>query len=258
MPSLNPAGPTVQPRGKLATIVPSKTPIYYVCGDGAAKADDSSSPPQPKSGILVFPDVWGLGNLRTQLICDAYAATNNHHVVLFDPFRGETKADHEDMVAWLSSVPYEPNVISDVTACIEYLVGKGVDKSNISAVGFCWGAWAIAKCSAERSPFRCAVWFHPSTGIEKRVFQQDDDMMMRNIDETLHILVMPAGNDDDRLKNGGEWAEGIIKKNGGEVVDFPDMVHGWTTRSDTSIPNVRQDTERALSKAIDFINEHSK
>ena len=260
---LNPSGPTIQPRGQLATIgdAQSQTPIYHVCGK--ADQEDSLTSIKPKSGIVVFPDVWGLKNLRTQLICDAYASNTNHHhhVVLFDPFRGETKADHDDMVAWLSSVPYEPNVKEDVDTCIEYLVDKGVDRDNISAIGFCWGCWAIAKCSssaAKRSPFRCAVWAHPSTGIEKRVFRRDDDEMMRALDDSLPILVMPAGHDDDRLKNGGEWAEELIKKNGGRVVDFPDMVHGWTTRSDTSIPKVREDTERALSLAIEFINEHGK
>ena len=251
---LNPSGPTVQPRGQLATIGDkSKTPIYYVCG----KAEQEGAADQrPNSGLIVFPDVWGLKNLRTQLICDTFAS-NNHHVVLFDPFRGETKADHDDMVAWLSSMPYEPNVIDDVNACMDYLVDKGVDRGNVSSVGFCWGCWAIAKCSADKSPFRCAVWAHPSTGIETRVFQQDDDHMMRSMGDSLPILVMPAGNDDDRLKNGGEWAEELIKKHGGKVVDFLDMVHGWTTRSDTSIPKVRQDTEKALSLTIEFINELS-
>ena len=248
---LNPTGPTIQPRGQLATIGKSKTPIYYVCGRAQTEIETDKASSANKSGIIVFPDVWGLKNLRTQLICDTFASSNrNHHVVLFDPFRGETKAEP-------SSVPYETNVIDDVDACIEYLVDKGVDKDNISAIGFCWGCWAIAKCSADKSPFRCAVWAHPSTGIEKRVFQQDDEGMMESMDASLPILVMPAGNDDDRLKNGGEWAENMIKKHDGKVVDFPDMVHGWTTRSDTSIPNVRQDTERALSLAIEFITEHS-
>ena len=257
---LNPTGPTIQPRGQLSTIGKSKTPIYYVCGKAKQKdaADQASPSNKSKSGIIVFPDVWGLKNLRTQLICDTFASSNNcHHVVLFDPFRGETKADHDDMVAWLSSVPYEPNVVNDVDACIKYLVDKGVDKDNISAVGFCWGCWAIAKCSADKSPFRCAVWAHPSTGIEKRVFEEDDDHMMRSMDASMPILVMPAGKDDDQLKNGGDWAENLIKNHGGKVMDFPDMVHGWTTRSDTSIPKVRENTERALSLAIEFIDEHS-
>ena len=111
----------------------SKTPIYYVCGKAKEKDAAVQAPPptKSKSGIIVFPDVWGLKNLRTQLICDTFASSNNcHHVVLFDPFRGETKADHDDMVAWLSSVPYEPNVADDVGACIEYLIDKGVDKDK--------------------------------------------------------------------------------------------------------------------------------
>ena len=97
---LNPTGPTIQPRGQLATIGDkSKTPVYYVCGESEQEdaADQASPPNKSKSGIIVFPDVWGLKNQRTQLICDTFASSNNcHHVVLFDPFRGETKADHDD------------------------------------------------------------------------------------------------------------------------------------------------------------------
>jgi len=78
--------------------------------------------------------------------------------------------------------------------------------------------------------------------------------MIHNMAISLPVLVMPGSNDDARFKNDGEFSE-VIRSRGGKVVDFPDMIHGWTTRGDTSIPEVRRDTEKALGLALDYFNE---
>ena len=203
---------------------------------------------------------------RTKLICDTLAS-QGHEVVLFDPFRGETKADHPDdtALAWLKSVPYEPNVAKDVEACVAFLLSKGVDQTRIGALGFCWGAWAISKATCSGFDFKCSVWAHPSTGIERRVFNRDEDAMIRGV--RMPVLVMCAGNDDERLKNGGELAQ-LIQLRGGRSHDFPDMIHGFATRCDrsyapcgskardTSIPENRRDAEKALTLASTFFAEH--
>mmetsp|Transcript_6910 Transcript_6910/g.14516 ORF Transcript_6910/g.14516 Transcript_6910/m.14516 type:complete len:282 (+) Transcript_6910:201-1046(+) len=238
--------------GTLVTLGSKDTPCYYTCGS----TTDSATPPSPsKSGIIVFPDVWGMIP-RTKSICDTFAQCGRHQVLMFDPFRGETKADHEDDTAgWLASVPYRPNVETDIEACLEYLVdAKGVDRDKIGVHGFCWGAWAIAKASSSGLRFKAAVWAHPSTGIERRAFGGDEEAMIHNMAISLPVLVMPGSNDDARFKNDGEFSE-VIRSRGGKVVDFPDMIHGWTTRGDTSIPEVRRDTEKALGLALDYFNE---
>lgn len=241
--------------GSLLTIG-KDTPCYYTCGSTTAN-NESASSDSSDTGIIVFPDVWGLLP-RTKSICDTWAKGGGHHVLMFDPFRGDTRADHlDDMIGWLASVPYQPNVETDVKSCIDYLVNeKGVNRGRIGAHGFCWGAWAIAKASSTINgvQFKAAVWAHPSTGIEQRAFDGNEEAMIKNMADDLPVLVMPAGNDDDRLKDGGEFAA-IVRRRGGKVVGFPDMVHGWTTRGDTSIPEVRGDTEKALTLALEYFNE---
>jgi dienelactone hydrolase len=249
--------------GTLLTIGKSETPVYYThCNniDSSPGTETSTTSTSAAKGIIVFPDVWGLLH-RTKSICDVFASRiPNCHVILFDPFRGETKDDHVDnLVQWLSSVPYEPNVKADVNACIDFLVQeKGVVPNRIGAMGFCWGAWAIAKCSSRDNGianFTAAVWMHPSTGNERKAFGRDEAEMIKNMTEDLPVLVMPAGNDDDRIKNGGDYAD-ILKSRGGQVVEFPDQVHGWTTRGDTSIPQVLRDTEKALQLALNYFQTH--
>jgi hypothetical protein len=38
-----------------------------------------------------------------------------------------------------------------------------------------------------------------------------------------------------------------------KIVEFPEMIHGWTVRGDVSKPEVERDVEGALDLTIDFI-----
>ena len=43
-------------------------------------------------------------------------------------------------------------------------------------------------------------------------------------------MFMPAGNDDPNVKMGGLGKK--VLGDGLEILEFPDMVHGWTVRGD--------------------------
>ena len=43
-------------------------------------------------------------------------------------------------------------------------------------------------------------------------------------------MFMPAGNDDPNVKVGGLGKK--VLGDGLEILEFPDMVHGWTVRGD--------------------------
>eukprot|EP00913_Durusdinium_trenchii_P009231 g8677.t1 len=61
------------------------------------------------------------------------------------------------------------------------------------------------------------------------------------------VLLMPAGNDPENLKEGGAIATSICKK-GGQT----DMEHGWCCRGDLSVPAVKRDVELAMKLMVDF------
>merc|ERR1712060_885150 len=100
-------------------------------------------------------------------------------------------------------------------------------------------------------PFKCGVGPHPSTKLEG-VFGGDEQAMMEKVN--MPMLLMPAGNDPDNLKEGGALAEDVAKK-GGKSVTFPEMSHGWVARGDLNDATVARDVKAAMELAVPFFKE---
>jgi len=218
-----------------------KVPVYF-----------TESPIASNKAIVIFPDVFGITN-RVRAIGDTLAA-KGYHVMAIDCYRGETceKNPDSNLMTWLAKFDYN-TVSADISAGFEYLSGKGVDQDKIGAIGFCWGGWAIAKSASEGIAWKCAASPHPSTKIEKSIFGRDEEIMLSKV--SMPFLLLPGGDDPDILKPGSE----VVKKlenTGGMSVPFEAMRHGWTTRGDLSLPEVKKDVEKTLTLVSDFIERH--
>lgn len=228
-----------QPTGLDTTIGSVKVPVYY-----------TESPTASNKAIVVFPDIYGF-NTRSRKIADTLAA-KGFHVLLLDCFHGDTAEGKPDKVAWVSKFSYEL-VAQDINAGIDFLTKKGVTDSEIATIGFCWGGWAIAKSASEGISWKCGVSPHPSTKIEKLVFGMDEDLMFSKV--SMPFLLMPAGDDPDNLKPGSDRVKKLEGAGGGSV-PFESMRHGWVSRGDLSIPDVKENVEKALTQISAFIEKH--
>ena len=225
-----------------------------------------------KKAIMVFTDVYGLQN-RLFAICDKLANDLSLYVVAIDCFRGETMDDHPaDFLDWVKKHPYDIDaqkatndihpVKNDVEWCFEYLSQQfGIDKSNVGAIGFCWGVWAMTKAISSGVPFKCGLGFHPSIKLED-MHGGDQVSMARIASQKAPLFYCVSGNDPDNIKPGGEVAQIIslskhnteeLKKQQPQCVDFPGTIHGWVSRGDTSDENVKRDAEKALTLGKDFL-----
>ena len=226
-----------------------------------------------KKAIMVFTDVYGLQN-RLFAICDKLAADLNLYVVAIDCFRGETKDDHlDDFPNWIKKHPYDISdaqkaandihpVKNDIKWCFEFLSDQfGIDKSNVGAIGFCWGVWAMTKAISSGISFKCGLGFHPSIKIED-MHDGDQVSMAKTASKKAPMFYCVAGNDPDNIKPGGEVAQIIssskhnveeLKRQQPKCIEFPDMIHGWVSRGDTSKENVKNDAEKALQLGTEFL-----
>ena len=70
-------------------------------------------------------------------------------------------------------------------------------------------------------------------------------------------LFLPAGNDPPETKEGG-LARGVLGEGDAalKIVEFPDMMHGWTVRGDMSVKEVDRDIRAALDLTLDFVKTH--
>ncbi|CAE7508056.1 unnamed protein product [Symbiodinium sp. CCMP2456] len=201
--------------------------------------------------ILVLPDIFGWSSNQGRLmgIADTLA-DQGYRVLLSDPFYGDSAVGKEDIMGWITQFPFEKKIGADIEACVKHLQDQGC--SSVGAVGFCWGVWAFCKSASMGVPLKCGVGPHPSTRLEG-AFGGDEQAMMDKVN--MPVLIMPAGNDPENLKEGGAIAESLAKK-GGKSVTFPDMQHGWCCRGDLGQAEVKRDVEAAMKHMVDFFKSN--
>eukprot|EP00536_Pseudo-nitzschia_multiseries_P006557 jgi/Psemu1/193443/e_gw1.142.66.1 len=165
---------------------------------------------------------------------------------------------------------FEATVKRDICGVLlPFLKSKvNLPKVGISCVGFCYGGWVFGKLietlAESEEVVRCCVGIHPSWNLEAKLFDGSEISMAKNCGTT-PVLLMPAGNDSDGIKPGGD-AVAILSSARGNLehtnisIEFPDMKHGWVTRDvlgeDNSVQ--RRDQEQAIRLCCDFIRTHHK
>ena len=194
---------------------------------------------------------WGVTN-RVKAIADTIAL-EGYVVLVIDCYYGDTADKTPDLVEFLSKYPYD-KISKEIGAAIDFLVSKSVAKGSIAALGFCWGGWAIAKSASEGVSWKCAVSPHPGTTVESLIWKNDEEAMLEKC--PMPFLLMPAGDDPDLLKPGSSVVD-MLEEKGGKSVPFPRMKHGWVSRGDLSKDEVKEDAEKALQLATDFIKANN-
>eukprot|EP00416_Gambierdiscus_australes_P044896 CAMPEP_0171098418 /NCGR_PEP_ID=MMETSP0766_2-20121228/48212_1 /TAXON_ID=439317 /ORGANISM="Gambierdiscus australes, Strain CAWD 149" /LENGTH=244 /DNA_ID=CAMNT_0011557757 /DNA_START=75 /DNA_END=809 /DNA_ORIENTATION=+ len=202
-----------------------------------------------EKGILILPDIfgWTTNQGRFKGISDTLADAG-YYVLLADPFKGDSAVGKPDVMGWIMEYPWD-KVSSPIGECHKWLTEKGC--KSIGVIGFCWGVWAMCKANVGGLPFTCGVGPHPSTRLEG-AFGGDEQALMDKV--SMPVLIMPAGNDPENLKEGGAIASSLVAK-GGKTIPFPDMTHGWVSRGDLAVDEVKRDVEVAMKEMVAFLKE---
>ncbi|ETW04670.1 hypothetical protein H310_03834 [Aphanomyces invadans] len=205
--------------------------------------------------VLVFPDVFGPDSGRTKENCVNLSA---HYKVALVDLTTDYVADLSNVGAWIKDRPFEGLVgkIEDVVA--HFQTNHGVTK--FGALGYCWGAWVVAKYSAFKSTVLSAgISFHPSWAAEQ-LFHGEGSGAKIAESITVPQLILAAGNDPAWLKPGGEVektleARGIAHK----LREFPSVAHGWVNRGDLNDATTAEAFHAAwFDEALPFLQQHLK
>jgi dienelactone hydrolase len=225
-----------------------------------------------KCGILIIPDVFGWNGSRTRNVADHFADLDGvrgsgYYVVvpkiLTPAFEGGHDGDglpadfdlatRGDVLGpFIKSFPWD--LLSPrLNAALKHMINEGITK--IALVGFCWGGWAASHILAEDSmPTQvvCAAIPHPSILCEEMHGGNAVDLVSRSKGP---VLLLPAGNDSDRYRPGGDILEALraVHPDSDAALDFGEMRHGWAVRGDVAVPAVRAAVDLALDKSLRFI-----
>jgi len=71
---------------------------------------------------------------------------------------------------------------------------------------------------------------------------------------TRPYLFLNAGNDADNCKTGGSLVA-LNEKFGGSTFEYKEMVHGWFSRGDTTVEEVKRDVKDAMERAVEFLGK---
>lgn len=218
--------------------------------------------------VLVLSDVWGWQSGRVRALADHFSIALESLAVipklLSEPaFEGGTNGDalppdfdmtgrRGEFAYWMkTSHPFstqEPTL----RKMMSYLDSKGITK--IYMIGVCWGAYCAFKLGGEedlRGKCVAIATPHPSVGAAKGIFGEETLDVVKAC--PIPALLMPAGNDPDDYRPGGDIFVNAAK--GSEVVDFPAMQHGFFTRGDASHEAVAEDVQRAVEAIAGFFKK---
>ncbi len=256
------------------TVVTTKTsegnelPIYHV----------EPKEGTPTAGIVVLPDIYSVrvfdkecsSGDRIGFLCDALAE-RGYSVALARVFRKEpydiavlkNMTDYTAIdvfappgsVEWFKKFNYA-KVGPDIVAATNFLREKLGNEAPMGILGFCFGTWAMSKASASGDvAFTYGIGCHPATLLEQGVHGGDEMELIKSVKMPMTML---AASNDSEVYNQGKPGRQALEALGGSVIDFPDMVHGWVSRGDTTDESVKRDVDKALKDIFAVFDEKLK
>ena len=188
-------------------------------------------------------DISGFDGGRTKLLADLFAE-EGFMVIIPDFFRG-ANAWQDPSAAGITNFVIENTNWSKLIVDWETIVlpfAKTKGATRFGSIGTCWGSYMVLRESSY-DEIKVGVSMHPShTDLSKLVGEKEKDLL-----EAVKCpqLFMPSGSDAVETKPGG-LAEQVLGDKL-EIIEFNDMVHGWTTRGDMEDEKVKRDVEKALN-----------
>ncbi|KAM0754303.1 chlorocatechol-degradation protein [Meredithblackwellia eburnea MCA 4105] len=205
------------------------------------------------AAIILLPEVFGLELINARLLADSFAA-NGFQVYIPDFLAGEAvplEVFHRegfDLWGWLGQHPASfcrPHV----EKLVETLKGKGVKK--MGAVGYCFGAREVVGMTID-GIFDVSVVAHPS------LIRVPEDLQLLKAKSTSPFLWQTAAEDYVFTPEHSVIADKIFEGASEDVckrINY-EAGHGFASRGDLKVPEIKAEKERAFDDAVKFFQKH--
>lgn len=211
---------------------------------------------QGTKGVVIASDIYGIFGGRS-LEYAKRLAKEGFHVFYPDLLHG-TQLIHNgvpipDFGTKLGQITWAQTRRDVFDILVPYMKTRGVTKFGI--IGFCWGPRVITRVCAENDIFSAGVSFHPSW--EGFAIHGDNPYDLAAKIKAPQLFCT-AGNDNANFKAGGQFSE-ILKTNLGDklqLVDYPDMFHGWVNRTPMDDPKAVAQAADAIDRGVKFLKEY--
>merc|ERR1711953_375240 len=232
-----------------------KNPDYKEKGTVEKVGDlDIYSVGQGPKCIIWNYDIFGFDSGRSRQMCDLVADAG-YLVIMPDYYRGtwcNPMTDGDKLPAFAKEKTVWNNLKNDWEQKIQPLAEKK-GAQYYGTVGTCWGSYMVLRL-CENVDFKAGVSFHPSHSPISGLLGESEEEILKNV--KCPQIFMPAEGDHENTYPGGLGKK--VLGDSLEIVTFPDMKHGWTTRRDMSDPKVDRDVKKALNLALGFFTKYMK
>lgn len=195
-------------------------------------------------------DIFGFDGGRTKLLADLFAE-EGFMVIIPDFYRGtwQDPSAPGTVEFLIEKTNWRKLIVDWENIVLPFAKAKGAKR--FGCIGTCWGSYMVLRESAY-DEMKVGVSMHPShTPISGLVGEEEKDLLQA---VKCPQLFMPAGGDAVETKPGGLAQQVLGDKL--EIIEFNDMLHGWTTRGDMGDDKVNRDVHKAVQAALDFIKKH--
>jgi len=200
-------------------------------------------------------DIFGFNGGRTREITDLIA-TKGFTVLIPDYYRGETAEKHF-MTGTLPKFIKQQTVWENLKrdweeGVLPYAEDHGC--KTFGAIGTCWGSYMVVRLAADPK-MKAGVSMHPShSPIMATHLGEDEEEILNEIQDDSRQVFMPSAQDHVNVKPGG-LGEAVLGDRL-QIVEFPEMRHGWTIRGNLTVPEVKRDVAKAIELAIEHFEKY--
>merc|ERR1712133_180732 len=200
--------------------------------------------------ILWNYDIHGFDGGRTKEICDLVAEAG-FMVVLPDWFRGTWQDPTQPGIKeFLVRTTQWEEILRDWESLVKPLV-VSLGAVTFQTAGTCWGSYPVIRlCSLP--DFKAGVSTHPSHTRISALLGVDERSLLEQV--RCPQLFQPAGNDGPEVKVGGLGEQILGDKL--QIIEFPDMIHGFLARGDMEKAEVARDVKKAVENIVTFFKAH--
>jgi len=203
------------------------------------------------NAIIWNYDIFGFDSGRSRQLCDIFAE-EGFTVIMPDYYRGTFQDPSKPgTTEFIKKQTNWDNLKKDWEETIRPFALNEKSIEKFGTIGTCWGSYMTIRLSSYPEVV-AGVSMHPSHSPIMTKLGENEAMLLKQVKN--QQLMMPSRTDSLNVKPGG-LAEKILG-NRLQILEFPEMNHGWTTRGNLDDPKVERDVKKAVVEAITFFKNN--
>lgn len=194
--------------------------------------------------LVILTDIYGFDFKNTRLLADQFSRSG-YHVLVPDILKGNPATPGIDLPEWLKS--HTAEITSPITEGFVSKVKTELKPKSLVGIGYCFGAKYLVQLIGKDAIFDAGAIAHPSFVTIEEVEAITKPILI-SAAEIDPIFTVELRHETEKV-----LVEG---KKTFQIDLFSGVSHGFTSRGDISIPQVKYAKEKAFKDQVEWFNQY--